>query len=80
MTALSIDDQLLQSVRSSYGYIVLAADLMGQFFNVLVGSFRFFCIHYMDIVVIDGFAGISCHFIGVKYQDQGTFFISLIIA
>ena len=79
MTALAIDDQLLQSVRSSYGYIVLAADLVGQFFNVLVGSFRFFCIHNINIMVFLHFSLTAFYFICIKNKNQCTACKSLIV-
>ena len=59
--------------------MVLSSDLMNCLFNILVGGFRLFCIDYIDIMVFLDFSLSSFHLIGVKHQDQGTFFVALII-
>ena len=58
---------------------MVPAHLMGQLFNILVCGLGFLSVNHMDVVILDGLANIACDFISIKYQNQGTFFIALII-
>jgi len=58
---------------------MLSADFVNCFFNILIGSLRFFCINHMNIVISKHFLLVSLNLVGIKYKNQSTFLISLII-
>ena len=56
------------------------ADFVCHFFNILIGSLRFFRIDHINIVIADCTARISFYLISVEYQDQMHPAVTLIVA
>ena len=73
------NDDLFKAIRGGYCHVIFMAVLMGKFLYILVGSFRLFCIHHVNIVVIKHLRGMSLQTVGIEYRDQITFPDSLII-
>ena len=82
MTALPGDDDLLKTIRSRHGHMVIFFQFScANVFNISIGSLCFFCIHDMDIMVIEHFRLMSFYAVRIKHHDQiCTFFCALIIA
>ena len=80
MTALPGDDDLLKTIRSRHGHMVFSSIFMCKLFNISIGSLCFFCIHDMDIMVIEHFRLMSFYAVRIKHHDQIAFFCALIIA
>ena len=59
--------------------MILSSDMMNDLFNVLIGSFGFFGIYDMDIMILLDLQCIAFYLVCVKYQNQDTFLIPLII-
>ena len=77
---MSQNDDLLQGVRGCYCDPVFPSNLVYGLFNILVCGLRFFCVNHIDIVIFHHLTCIAFHFVGVVYEDQCIFLISLIIA
>ena len=80
LSALSHDDHLFQSVGSCYCNLIFPADRMDGLFDKHIGCFCLFCIDHMDIVIFCDLLPVSFHTVSIKYQDQRTLAIPLIIA
>ena len=78
--SFSQDDDLLQTVRSGHCHLITAANLLGDFLNVLVGGFRLLGKDNVNVVILKDLAGIPLDFVAVEYQDDLTFFIPLVVA
>ena len=59
---------------------MLPSNFMDSAFNILVCSFRFFCINNMNVMILEGFLRMALYTVGIKYQDQDAALDPLIIA
>ena len=80
MRTLSHDDDLLQPVRSSNCHLILSANPVDCFFDILVCGLGFFGIYHVNVMIGKNFFHVSFHLVSVKYKDQCTFAVSLIVA
>ena len=77
---VSENNQLLQTVRGDNAHTVLLRKLMRHLFNIHIRSLRFFGINNTDAVDALDLTLIALNLVGVKYQNQLTFFPALIVA
>lgn len=78
--ALAADDELDHAVGGCYGGAVTPADADRDFFDVLVGGLRFFCIHNVDVVIFLDFLDTARNLVGIEDNDDADLPESLIVA
>jgi len=77
---LTSDNELDHAVGGSDCGAVASADADRDFFDVLVGGLRFFCIHNVDVVIFLDFLDTSRNLVGIEDNDDADLPESLIIA
>ena len=62
-------DDLLQSIGCCYRYLILPANLMDRFLNVLIRCLSFFGVDYMNVMIGDHFLCMALYLVSIKYKN-----------
>ena len=79
-TALTSDNELDHAVGGSDCGAVSSADADRDFFDVLVGGLRLFCIHDVDVVVFLDLLHTAGDLVGIEDDDDADLVESLVVA
>ena len=79
-TALTSDNELDHTVGGSDCGAVSSADADRDFFDLLVGGLRLFCIHDVDVVVFLDLLYTAGDLVGIEDDDDTYFPESLVVA